>query len=73
VSTEPRPPYTPEQVRHFAAAWLFLCGRGYEGHHPALGEIVRIKDVARANRIASGDDAIPERIAARMGLVSESK
>jgi hypothetical protein len=63
---EQRPPYTDDEIRRFAAAWLFLCSRGYHEMPHRLGEVVRCKDADRANRIASGADELPERIAARL-------
>jgi hypothetical protein len=65
-SAAPREPYTDEEVRRYAAAWLFLCSRGYHPLPHWMGEVVRFKDADRANRIASGEDELPERIAARL-------
>jgi hypothetical protein len=66
ATAAPREPYTDEEVRRYAAAWLFLCSRGYSPMPYWLGEVVRFKDAMRANRIASGEDEMPERIAARL-------
>ena len=63
MSAETPAPYTDAEIRRFAAAWLFLCSRGYQSGWPY--DRVRVNDVYRANRIAKGEDAIPERIAAR--------
>lgn len=66
LDAERPPPYTNEEIRRFAAAWLFLCSRGYHALPYSIGDVVRLNDAHRANRIASGEDGLPERIALRL-------